>query len=342
MLDYKKDGRKALLALAPTLVLMAIFTFWPIISTIITSFMEGYTFNVWYDTRYAYGWIEHFGETIIHQEYNELGEPTGEITKIYFGFGFGNYVKLFKDDIFILALKNTAIMVIISVPLAVIIALLIAVALNGIKKFQGFFQTLYFLPYVTNTIALGLVFSAMFSAKSGLVNSLLISLGMEPVAWVNALGNDIYPTRESALFVITLYTIWSGLAFKILVFLSGMQSIDKQYYQAAQIDATPKWRVFTRITVPLLSPMIAYITITSFIGAFKAYTQVISVFNNRYGPASNPNMLITVVGYIYDALAQKQAMGKLAQASAASLVLFAIIMVITMVQLWINKKKVHY
>lgn len=331
MLDYKKDGTKALIALAPTLILMAIFTFWPIINTLFTSFMEGYTFNVWRDTAYADGWLDHFGERI------QVGDST-----VYVGLGFGNYVRLFKDSKFILALKNTAIMVIISVPISVIIALLISVALNGIKRLQAFFQTLYFLPYVTNTIALGLVFSAMFAARSGLINSFLISIGLEPVAWINALGIDKMPTRASALFVLTLYTIWNGLAFKILVFLSGMQSIDKQYYQAAQIDATPRWRVFRRITIPLLSPMIAYITITSFIGAFKAYTQVISVFNNRYGPASDPYMLITVVGYIYDALDDISVMGKLAQASAASLVLFAIIMVITLFQLWINKKKVHY
>ena len=215
MLDYKKDGLKALLALAPTLLLMAVFTFWPIINTLITSFMEGYTFNVWYDTRYATGWIEHFGETVA------VGDED-----IYIGFGFGNYIRLFKDSKFLLALKNTAIMVIISVPISVIIALLISVALNSVKKLQGFFQTIYFLPYVTNTIALGLVFSAMFSAKSGLINSLLISIGIDPVAWINALGNDNMPTYQSALFVLTVYTIWNGLAFKILVFLSGMQSID--------------------------------------------------------------------------------------------------------------------
>lgn len=341
MLEYKNDKWKALLSLGPTLILMAIFTFYPIINTFITSFMEGYTFNVWYDTRYAIGWIEHFGETITQKEYDSVGNIIGQ-TNTYVGLGFGNFVRLFKDGTFLQALKNTAVIVIVSVPISVLIALLIAVALNGIKKLQGFFQTIYFLPYVTNTIALGLVFSVMFAAQSGLINSLLIALGLEPVAWISSLGTNRVPTYFSALFVLTMYTIWNGLAFKILVFLSGMQSIDKQYYQAAQIDATPKWRVFTKITVPLLSPMIAYITITSFIGAFKSYTHVISVFNGRYGPASDPNMLITVVGYIYDALAQMSAMGKLAQASAAALVLFIIILLITMAQLWVNKKRVHY
>lgn len=341
MLEYKNDKWKALLALGPTLVLMAIFTFYPIFNTFFTSFMEGYTFNVWYDTRYAIGWLEHFGETIVRTEYDAAGNIIGE-TSTFVGLGIGNFVRLFKDGTFIQALKNTAIIVIVSVPISVIIALLISVALNGIGKLQGFFQTVYFLPYVTNTIALGLVFSVMFASRSGLVNSLLVSLGMEPVAWISSLGTNNNPTYASALFVLTLYTIWNGLAFKILVFLSGLQSIDKQYYQAAQIDNASRWRVFSKVTVPLLSPMIAYITITSFIGSFKTYTHVISVFNGRYGPASDPNMLITVVGYIYDALAQMSAMGKLAQASAAALVLFVIILLITLVQLWVNKKKVHY
>ena len=141
--------------------------------------------------------------------------------------------------------------------------------------------------------------------------------------------------------VLTAYTVWNGLAFKIIVFLSGLQSIDKQYYQAAQIDAAPRWRVFTKITVPLLSPMILYITITSFIGAFKAYSSVIAVFGTgKYGPDGEPNMMITVVGYIYD----KMAIGgtPYGVASAASLILFFIILIITMLQLQVSKKRVHY
>lgn len=341
MLEYKNDKWKALLALAPVLILMLVFTFYPIVKTLATAFMEGYTFGVWYDTDRVDGWLSNFGKTVVRNSYDEDGKIFDSVST-YYGIGIGNFLAVLKDPLFISSLKNTAIMVIISVPVAVIISLLIAVALNGVKKLQGFFQTIYFLPYVTNTIALGLVFSVMFASKSGLVNSALMGLGMEPIAWLKPLGTDNQPTYWTCMFVLMVYTIWNGLAFKILVFLSGMQSIDKQYYQAAQIDATPRWRVFRRITVPLLSPMIAYITITSFIGAFKAYSSVIALFGGKFGPSNEPNMLITVVGYTYKKLEGMNDINQMSQASAASLILFAIIMLITVVQLWVSKKKVHY
>ena len=302
MLEYKKDTWKAVVSLAPTLILMAIFTFWPIINAIRLSFLNGYTL--------VRG----------HADYT---------------IGFENYIKIFNDTLFWQSLKNTALMVLISVPLTIIIGLLIAVALNSIKKLQGFFQTVFFLPYVTNTIALGLVFSTLFNKEYGLINKLI----GDNIFWINGAGE---PSWGRAMVVLTLYTVWSGLAFKIIVFLSGLQSIDKQYYQAAQIDAASKWTTFRRITVPLLSPMILYITITSFIGAFKSYSSVISIFNNgnNMGPAADKNLLITAVGYIYQKL---YASGMpLGEAAAGSIVLFAIIMLITLVQMYVSKKRVHY
>ena len=302
MLEYKKDTWKAVVSLAPTLILMAIFTFWPIINAIRLSFLNGYTL--------VRG----------HADYT---------------IGVENYIKIFNDTLFWQSLKNTALMVLISVPLTIIIGLLIAVALNSIKKLQGFFQTVFFLPYVTNTIALGLVFSTLFNKEYGLINKLI----GDNIFWINGAGE---PSWGRAMVVLTLYTVWSGLAFKIIVFLSGLQSIDKQYYQAAQIDAASKWTTFRRITVPLLSPMILYITITSFIGAFKTYSSVVSIFGTgSYGPGSNPNLLRTVVGYIYDqmtpALGQPIGLG-----AAGSLILFGIIMLITLVQMQVSKKRVHY
>ena len=300
MLEYKKDTWKAVVSLAPTLLLMAVFTFWPIINAVRMSFMQNYK--------------------MANNKFD--------------GIGFGNYVKVFTDPTFLLGLKNTIWMVVISVPLTIIIGLLIAVALNSIKKLQGVFQTIFFLPYVTNTIALGLVFSTLFHQHSGLINKLL----GDSISWVGAGA-----TWGRAMIVLTLYTVWNGLAFKIIVFLSGLQSIDKQYYQAAQIDSASKWTIFRRITVPLLSPMILYITITSFIGAFKAYSSVISIFNNgstKYGPLSDPDLLITVVGYIYNKM---YASGMpLGEAAAGSIILFGIIMLITLVQTQVSKKRVHY
>lgn len=348
MLEFKKDGLKAALLLAPVMLLMIVFTFYPIVRTLATAFMEGYMFggkenNEWNFWQIIAGNPNEFSDTIeVWMDYGD-GYLMKVQQQVYVttGFGFGVFKAVLSDPLFWRALKNTVIMVIISVPVTIIISLLISVALNSIKKLQGFFQTVFFLPYVTNTIALGLVFSFLFSTNYGLVNSLLIALGGERMAWINAVG-DLSPTYGTCLFVLMVYTVWNGLAFKIMVFLSGMQSIDKQYYQAAQIDGTSKWRTFTKITVPLLGPMIIYITITSFIGAFKAYTSIISLFGGRFGPLNDDTMLITVVGYVYNSMKNISALNAVSKASAASLILFAIIMLITLVQMQVNKKKIHY
>jgi multiple sugar transport system permease protein len=311
MLEYKKDGWKAALALAPTLLLMAVFTFWPIINSFIMAFLNDYSFS---------GLPQHLYR-------RSIGGGT------FNGVGIVNFIQVLKEPIFRTAMKNTFIMVLISVPLTVLLGLGIAVALNSVKKVRGVFQTIFFLPYVTNTIALGLVFGSLFHSQYGFVNKLF---GTSGLAWINSGA-----TYWRALTVLIIYTVWEGLAFKILVFLSGMQSIDKQYYQAAQIDSTPRWRVFSRITVPLLSPMILYITITSFIGAFKAYSSVIAVFGNgTYGPVGDEYMMITIVGYIYEKFWDPAFPFGLA--SAGSLILFTLIMMITFLQFKISKKRVHY
>ncbi|HEY8395703.1 MAG TPA: sugar ABC transporter permease [Bacilli bacterium] len=321
MLEYKRDGWKAALCLAPSLLLMCVFTFWPIINSFIMSFLNNYLFSI---NR--------------ADVYNDTMGVTKSFTYIlggrFTGIGIQNFITLFRDKDFWTALKNTSFIVFVSVPITVVIALLISVALNSIKKFRGFFQTIFFLPYVTNTIALGLVFNSLFHVDYGLINKLFNLVNK--VSWINSGA-----TWGRAMFVLMIYSIWDGLAFKIIVFLSGLQNIDKQYYQAAQIDATPKWRVFTRITVPLLSPMILYITITSFMGAFKAYSSVIGIFGTgTYGPVGNDKLLITIVGYIYD---QFDKMGMpFGVGSAGSTVLFIIILLITLVQMQVSKKRVHY
>lgn len=301
MLEFKNDTWRAVVALIAPMGLLAVFTFWPIVNAVRMAFMNGYTM---------------FPGT-------------------FNGIGIDNFITIFKstgDASFWSALLNTFYIVIITVPLTIIIGLAIAVGLNSIKKFQKLFQTIFFLPYVTNTIALGLVFSALFS-RYGIINSIF---GLD-ISWVSSGAS-----KASALFVLAIYSVWSGLAFKIIVFLSGIQGIDKQYYQAAQIDSASKMEVFRRITIPLLSPMILYITITSFIGAFKCYSSVISIFGTgEYGPASNPNLLRTVVGYIYDQMDANLGT-PLGIGAAGSLILFAIIMLITLVQMQVSKKRVHY
>ncbi len=309
MLEWKKDGWKATICLAPALIILGIFTFYPIIKTFIVSFFPNYDY---------------------------LNDAFGS-------FGFDSYVSVFTDPTFWRAMGNTAIMVVVSVPLSIIIALIITVLLNSIKKLQGFFQVIFFLPYVTNGIAFGLVFATIFSPMEyGLVNSLLGLFGIDPVSWTGTSGPIPY---WAGIFVITVYAIWNGLAFKILVFLSGIQGIDKQYYQAAQVDATPKLRVFTKITVPLLSPMILYITITSMMGAFKSYSSVVSLFGESMGNGQDETF-ITAVGYIYKYFNQVtqnyEGRTLLSKASAAAFILFIFILIITAVQMWANKKKVHY
>lgn len=316
MLEGKKDGWKALIALAPALIFLIVFMFFPIVNTFIMSFMENFQFK--------------------------SGAGIFAINHRSTGIGFGEYINVLRNPLFITALKNTLVMVVISVPISIILSLLVAVVLNGIKRFQNVFQTIFFLPYVTNTIALGMVFKVMFGTNHGLVNYVLSWFGASPVAWLTNAASGGY---WSSLFVIVVYTVWTGLAFKVLVFLSGLQSIDKQYYDAAKIDGASRGRIFSKITVPLLSPMIAYITITSFIGAFKSYENVIAIFGNgqyTFGPYGNTNMWITVVGFIYKTMPNMMQAGALSRASAGSVILLLIILAFTIIQLYVSKKRVNY
>ncbi|MCH5180633.1 MAG: sugar ABC transporter permease [Erysipelotrichales bacterium] len=310
--DTKRDGWKALIALLPAAIMLIIFTFFPIINTFTMSFMEDF----------------------------QLAKGAGllAINNGFSGIGFKGYQQVLTDPIFQSAIVNTLILVLVSVPLTIVISLLMAVALNGIKKLQGLYQTIFFLPYVTNTIALGMVFGAMFgSADSGVINQIVKLFGGTPKDWttMNALKWDSF-------WVIIVYTVWNGLAFKILVFMSGLQSIDKQYYDAAKIDGTSKARILWKITIPLLSPQILYITITSFIGAFKSYTGVISIFGKGetyFGGAGND--WITIVGYIFRQMGSS-GKGVYTKAAAAAVILLIIILIVTALQSVVAKKRVHY
>jgi multiple sugar transport system permease protein len=137
--------------------------------------------------------------------------------------------------------------------------------------------------------------------------------------------------------VMVIYIVWNALPFKILVLLGGLQSVNKQYYDAAKVDGTSRFRTFSRITVPLLSPMITYVVITGFIGGFKEYSSVVGIFGEDMGPTGDARRLNTMVGYIYDSLTNNQG-----RASSAALILFGIIFVVTMLNLYISKKNTHY
>ena len=312
MVDSKHQW-KAWIYLAPAIVLLLIFTVWPIINTLRMAFLEGY---------------------------NTMEAVNPYINKV-FNVGIGNFVRVITYPGFITCLKNTMLLTVLTVPISTFLALLIAVALNSIKPFQRLLQTIFFLPYVTNSIAIGMVFAAMFnmiiggSARPdsvGIINNILEALGFEYVNWMNA-GSQYWAN----IVVMVVYIVWNALPFKSLILLGGLQSVNKQYYEAARVDSTPRWRVFTRITIPLLSPMLAYVIITGFIGGFKEYSSIVGIFGDSMGPVANDYALDTMVGFIYRAIGNQEG-----TASAAALILFVIIFIVTMINLYVSKKKTHY
>lgn len=307
---------KGWLYLLPILILMTIFTFYPLINTFLISFDSGYREGqgIVDLSRFGFRWYKEilFG-TI---------DANGNVLR-------GNFIN---------SLLNTLLIVFISVPASTILALAISVALNSLKKVRSFFQTIFFLPYITNVIAIGLVFAVMFNAEYGLVNVFLKNLfGIDPINWINE-GSGVIsaPKKIHMMIVAQIYIIWSGLPFKILIFMGGLQSVNKQLYQAAQIDSTPKWRVFRKITVPQLSPLILYIVITSLIGAFKTYAAIIGIFPPGTEQARE---MQTIVGYVYDQLATPDTY---ARGAAAAVMLFIIILIMTGINMLVAKKRVHY
>lgn len=237
------------------------------------------------------------------------------------------------------ALPNTLLLTVITVPCSIILSLIIAIALNSIKPWKKFFQTVFFMPYVTNAIAIGMVFSVIFSSDYGIINSLLRTPNLTWITPSPMTGEAVAYPR--ALFAICFYIVWHSLPYKILIFLGGLQNIDKQYYEAAQIDSTGKLKTAWKITIPLLSPQILYMMITSFIGAFKEYNSVIGLFGAGGGSFdinTGPTNMQTMVFFIYDQVAKN----KVQYASAASIFLFIIIMIFTVIQNQVSKKRVHY
>ncbi len=298
-----KNNWKAWLYLAIPLVLLVVFLVYPLINTIAIAFLKDY--------QYASG--AHSGFT-----FNNFGiilgltQTSSGATEVY----FTRY-----------AIPNTFIIAFITVPVSLLLALVIAVALNSIKWFQKTLQTVFFLPYVTNTMAVGMVFAVIFD-DNGIINYIFNS----DITWIYGAN------RWTAMVPLCAYIIWSSIPFKILILLSGLQGIDKQYYQAAQIDACSRSKVLWRITVPLLSPQIMYLMITSFMGAFKEYSSVVSIFNGpgTSGTNGDPNME-TIVYYIYNYLTTQTS-----YAAAAAVFLFVIILIFTALQMWASNKRVYY
>ncbi len=302
---------KAWLYLLPALIILAVFTVWPIINTVRMSFLKDY------DALKAIGGAS-------------------------FTVGFDNFVNVAHYRRFLTCLTNTMLLTVITVPVSTMLALLIAVALNSIKFIRRTMQTIFFLPYVTNAIAIGMVFMAMFSViggnpsqplSIGIINTIIEAFGGKAVNWVNAGSSKV-----ANMAVLIIYIVWNALPFKILVLLGGLQGVNKQYYEAAKVDGASRFRIFWRITVPMLSPMIAYVVITGFIGGFKEYSSIVGIFGESMGPVGADGRMNTMVGFIYDAIES----GNQGRASAAALILFVIIFAVTMINMYVSKKRVHY
>lgn len=294
-----KKGLKAWIYLLPAILFLGVFMVYPLIDVFIYSFEEGYN----------------------------------SASQTFFGIGAYNYSYVLHDPYFLQALKNTFILVIVTVPLSTGIALLISLGLSSIKPLKNLYQTVYFLPYVTNTLAVGLVFMILFKKTAysdGLINMIISFFGGNAVDFIDG-------PYWAKMFVLCFYTIWVVMPFKILILTSALASVNQDYYNAAKVDGTSRFRIFRKITLPMISPMLFYLIITGFIGAFKAYSDAVALF----GTDLNAAEMNTIVGYVYDMLYGDSG-GYPSYASAAAIILFAIVLTITCINLIISKKHVHY
>ena len=295
----EQNNRKAWLYLLPAIAFLGVFMVYPLFDVLVYSFEEKFNFA----------------------------------SQTYTGVGWYNYGHVLRDPYFLQAVKNTFILVIITVPLSTGLALLISLGLNSIKPLRQAYQTVFFLPYVTNTLAVGLVFMILFKKTAysdGMINLLIEAFGGEAVDFIDG-------PYWAKMLVMCIYTVWVVMPFKILILTSALASVRQDYYNAAKIDGTSRWRTFTRITLPMISPMIFYLVITGFIGAFKAYSDEVAIFGTDLNAAG----MNTIVGYVYDMLYGDSG-GYPSYASAAALILFAIVLTITVINLMISRKNVQY
>lgn len=294
-----KRNFKGWLYLLPAMLFLGIFMVYPLIDVFIYSFEEGYN----------------------------------SASQTYYGTGMYNYSYVLHDPYFLQAIRNTFILVVITVPLSTLLALLISVALSSVRALKKLFQTIYFLPYVTNTLAVGLVFMILFKKTAysdGLINLVLKLFGQGPVDFIDG-------PYWAKMLVLCIYTIWIVMPFKVLILTSALASVNPNYYNAARVDGTSRFRIFIRITLPMISPTVFYLIITGFIGAFKAYSDAVALFGTDLNAAG----MNTIVGYVYDMLYGNGG-GYPSYASAAAILLFVIVLTITCINLLVSKKHVYY
>ncbi len=295
----EKSNYKSWLYLLPAILFLGIFMVYPLIDVFIYSMEEGYNFA----------------------------------SQTYYGVGGYNFSYVLHDTYFLQAVRNTFLMVVITVPLSTGIALLISLGLSSIKPLRNLYQTVYFLPYVTNTLAVGLVFMILFKKTAysdGLVNLIINWFGGESVDFIDG-------PYWAKMFVMCFYIIWVVMPFKILLLTSALLSVNQNYYNAAKVDGTSGFRIFRKITLPMISPTVFYLIITGFIGAFKEYSNAVALF----GTDLNAAEMNTIVGYVYDMLYGDSG-GYPSYASAAAIILFVIVLTITCINLLVSRKHVYY
>ena len=283
------------LYLLPSLILLGIFMIYPLFDVLVYSLQEGYN----------------------------------SASQTYSGIGLYNFSYVLRDPYFLQAVKNTFLLVIITVPLSTGLALLLSLALSSIQKIKELYQTIYFLPYVTNTLAVGLVFMILFKKtpySDGFINMIIQFFGGNSIDFIEG-------PYWAKMLTMCIYTIWIVLPFKVLILTSALASVDRNLYKAAKVDGTSSFRTFTKITLPMIMPMISYLVITGFIGAFKAYSDEVAIFGTNLNAAG----MNTIVGYVYDMLYGNSG-GYPSYASAAALILFAIVLTITVINLLLSTK----
>ena len=295
----ERNNPKGWLYILPAMLFLGVFMVYPLIDVFVYSFEEGYN----------------------------------SASQTFSGVELYNYSYVLHDPYFLQALENTLVLVAITVPLSTGIALLISVALSSIPKLKSLYQTIYFLPYVTNTLAVGLVFMILFKKSAytdGLINLMLSIFKAGPIDFIDG-------PHWAKMFVLCFYTIWVVMPFKVLILTSALASVNQNYYNAARVDGASKPRIFFRITLPMISPMLFYLVITGFIGAFKAYSDAVALFGTDLNAAG----MNTIVGYVYDMLYGNSG-GYPSFASAAAILLFLIVLTITCINLMISRKHVYY
>ena len=242
--------------------------------------------------------------------------------------GFENYKALVESTDFHQVLMNTAIYTVITVGLTMVLAIVIAVWLNGKRnsKLNGITQTFIFTPHIISMVSVSTLFLWLMDSQNGLINVVLVALGFEPYTFL--------ASPETALLSVSLVSVWKGLGYYVLLIMAALQSIPTSVYEAAEMDDTPALRTFFKITLPMISPTILFTSVVAVIASFKVFDSI-SIMTGG-GPVNSTN---TLVYYIYDFA---YSYGKPGQACAAGMVLLLFVCVVTYIQFLVGKKRVHY